>query len=94
MNRRSRRSGFVKLIIVLVIALIVLGYFGFNIQQIIQSPTVGGNLSYAWHLAVELWNKVLVVPATFVWDKIIVGMLWNNFVALIDKVQPTAPAGQ
>ena len=86
----KQQGGFIKLIIIIIIALIVLGYFGFNIQQIIQSPSVSGNLSYRWGLAVNLWDKVLVVPATFIWDKIIVGMFWNTFTAIIDKAQ-TAP---
>ena len=91
---KKQQGGFIKLAIILVIVLIVLGYFGFNIREIIDSPMVSGNLSYAWNLAVTVWNKVLVVPATFIWDKIIVGMFWNNFVTIIDKAQTTAPAGQ
>lgn len=89
---KKQQGGFIKLIIILVIVLIVLGYFGFNIQQIIQSPSVSGNLNYAWGLAVSLWDKVLVTPVTFVWNKIIVGMFWNTFTNLIDKAQ-TAPSG-
>jgi|SRR3989344_3976687 len=86
------QGGFIQLIIILIIVLIVLGYFGFNIQQIIQSPSVSGNLNYVWGLAVNLWSNYLIVPVTFVWNKIIVGMFWNTFTNLIDKVQ-TSPSG-
>ena len=92
--RPQGQGGFIKLVIILIIVLIVLGYFGFNIQQIIQSPSVSNNLGYAWGLAVTVWNKVLVVPATFVWNKIVIGMFWNTLVSLIDKAQTVAPAGQ
>ena len=61
------QGGFIQLIIILIIVLIVLGYFGFNIQQIIQSPSVSGNLNYVWGLAVNLWSNYLIVPVTFVW---------------------------
>ena len=86
-----QQGGFIKLIIILVIILIVLGYFGFNVQQILQSPSVSGNLNYVWGLAVSFWNKVLVVPVTFIWNKIIVGMFWNTFTTLIDKAQTSPP---
>lgn len=90
--QNKKQGGFIKLAVILIIVLIVLGYFGFNIQQIIQSPTVSGNLSYAWDLVVSLWNNVLVGPATFIWDKIIIGMIWNNIGPIIDRAQTTAPA--
>lgn len=81
----QQQGGFIKLIIVLVVVLIVLGYFGFNVQQIIQSPSVSGNLNYVWGLIVKLWNQFLLVPATFVWDKIIIGMVWNTLMAFLGK---------
>ena len=91
--KNRQQGGFIQLIIVLIIVLIVLGYFGFNVQQIIQSPSVSGNLGYAWGLAAGLWNNYLVVPVTFVWNKIIVGMFWNNFFILIEKAQSAPPPG-
>lgn len=88
---RNRHGGFVKLVVVLVIVLIVLGYFGFNVREIVNSPTVKGNLNYVWDLAVTVWEKVLVGPVMFIWNKVIVGMFWNNFVNLIDKAQAPPP---
>lgn len=91
MMHRDQHGGFIKLIILLVIVLIVLGYFGFNIQQIINSPTVSGNLSYVWNLALNFWNNFLVVPVTYVWNKIIVGFFWNTFAGMIEKIQSAPP---
>ena len=91
--KNKQQGGFIQLIIVLIIAVIVVGYFGFNVQQIIQSPSVSGNLGYAWGLAMNLWSNYLVVPVTFVWNKIIVGMFWNNFLILIERAQSAPPPG-
>ncbi len=90
----NQKGGFIKLIIVIVIALIVLGYFGFNVSEILQSPSVSNNLNYAWGLAVTVWQKFLMVPAKYVWNKIVVGMFWNTFTSMIDKAQTAPPAGQ
>lgn len=59
------------MIIIIVIALIVLGYFGFNIQNIINSPTVQKNLNYAWSLVTYIWQNFLKTPAIFIWDKFV-----------------------
>lgn len=62
--------GFLKLIILIVLALVVLGFFGYNFKDIIESPTVKENLQYVWGLAVKLWNNFLAEPANWLWDKI------------------------
>ncbi len=69
-NTHDRRGGFIKLILLIVIALIVLGFFGYNLKDIIDSPTVHENLVYVWGLTVELWNTFIVAPAVWIWDKI------------------------
>ncbi|MSR78579.1 MAG: hypothetical protein EXS59_00320 [Candidatus Taylorbacteria bacterium] len=90
----NQKSGFIKLIIVIVIALIVLGYFGFSISDILKSPSVSNNLNYAWGLAMTVWQKFLMVPFKYVWNNIVVGMFWNTFSSMIDKAQSAPPVGQ
>ena len=66
------KKGLIKTIIVVVIALIVLGYFGFNVRDIINSPTVQANLSSAWDLVSNVWNNYLAAPVMYVWN-----ILWR-----------------
>lgn len=70
-------KGFVKLIILIVIVLIVLGYFGFNLQSIIESPTVQNNLIYVWKFIKMIWTDFLAVPFVFIWNKLIIGVVWR-----------------
>ena len=79
-------DGFIKLIILIVIILIILGYYGYNIQDILQSPSVHNNLVYVWNGVKTLWINVLATPATYIWNNIIVGILWKLFSAGIGKV--------
>jgi|GEM_PF-1134256 len=67
---RAVQAGFIKVVLLIVIALIVLGYFGYNLKDIINSPTVHDNLVYVWNLIVKLWNNILAEPAAWIWDKI------------------------
>lgn len=64
---RKRSSGFIKAIIIIVIALIVLGYFGFNVAEIVKQPTVKGNLDFAYNGAKYVWSNYLSGPASTTW---------------------------
>lgn len=66
------KKGLIKTIIVIVIALIVLGYFGFNVADIINGPTVQANLHAAWDFVSNIWTNYLAAPVTY-----IAGILWN-----------------
>jgi hypothetical protein len=55
--------GFIKAIILIVIALVVLGFFGYNLKDIINSPTVKDNLFYVWNAA--------VLAVNWVWDLLV-----------------------
>jgi len=87
LSKIKHNGGFIKLIIILVIMLIVLGYFGFNVEKIIKSPMVSGNLNYVWDLTLDFWNNFLKGPIVFIWDKIIVEMFWNNLISITDKLK-------
>ena len=62
--------GFVKTILLIVVGLIVLGFFGYNLKDIIDSPTVNENLTYVWKLVVTTWNTFVAEPFVWLWDKI------------------------
>jgi hypothetical protein len=78
--------GLIKTIIVIVIGLIVLGYFGFNIEDIIKSPNVQSNLNAAWGFVEKIWNNYLAGPVIYVWDKFVVGVLWKFIEAGLSNV--------
>lgn len=82
---KKRNRGFIKLIVVLAAALIILGYFGFDVREILNSPKVSSNLHYAWGLITTFWSKFIAGPAAFVWNDIIIGLIWNTLVSVLRK---------
>lgn len=70
-NNMKGNGGLIKMVLLIVIALIVLGYFGYNLKDIVNSPTVHDNLVYVWDLLVKLWNTFIATPAVWLWDKIV-----------------------
>ena len=78
--------GFIKIILLIVLALIVLGFFGYNLKDIVNSPDVKGNFAYVWDLLVKLWNWILT-PLSWVWENIVIKLVWNNLQLILNKGQ-------
>lgn len=72
MKHHLRRGGFVKAIVLIVILLIILGYFGYNITDVGEKyPTVKQNFAVFWQLLVAVWQKFLEAPALWLWHNAI-----------------------
>ena len=80
-----QKKGFIKTIIIIVVALIVLGYFGFDVENIMKSEKVQKNLNYVWDIISKVWNLYLAAPVMFVWDKFFVGVVWKTIVTTLNK---------
>lgn len=67
---RNTRTGFITTILLILAALIILGYFKINLQTIIDSPTVQANLQYAWELLSagvrSGWSYLFSLSQTFI----------------------------
>ena len=44
------------MVLLIVVGLVVLGYFGYNLRDIVNSPSVNENLAYAWDMLKRAWN--------------------------------------
>ena len=65
-------KGFIKMIIVIVIALIIIGYFfDIRITDVISSPNVQANLTWFWDIVVRVWNFI-TYPIVFIWNRYVV----------------------
>ncbi len=78
-THKVREAGFIKLIIIIVVALIVLGYFGFDLQKIIDSPTVHKNLVYMKDLVVGVYENYLARPVSYLWN-LFIRLVWSKVV--------------
>jgi flagellar basal body-associated protein FliL len=71
MKKPNNRGGVLWTILIIVAILIVLGYFGFNMRNIVNSPVVQDNLGFAKEVALNIWNNYLKVSAIYVWNLIL-----------------------
>jgi flagellar assembly factor FliW len=72
--------GFIKMVILIVIALLILSYFGFNLRDTVESPTTQSNFSYAKMIVVNIWNDYLKRPAKYLWNEVFIKLIWNTAV--------------
>jgi hypothetical protein len=49
----------VKLVILIIIGVLVLSFFGITIQSIVQSPAGQANFSYIWSVIVMGWDALV-----------------------------------
>ncbi|KKW34750.1 MAG: hypothetical protein UY81_C0063G0009 [Candidatus Giovannonibacteria bacterium GW2011_GWA2_53_7] len=61
----KQRGGFIKLLLIIIVAAIILGYYRVDIKNIVGSDLVQRNLNYLWGIAREwggwIWAKLVPV---------------------------------
>ncbi len=78
--------GLIKLLILILIALIVLGYYGISVRQAVQNPTTQDNISYIWTGAVNIWDTYLRAPAEYLWN-IFVTDIWTPALNNLENIK-------
>ncbi len=83
--KKTKQSGFIKVILIIVLALIILGYFGLDAREIMEKPLVQKNLNYVWNFVTFVWSHYFKAPAIYVWNEIWIDLIWNNFKSIFGK---------
>lgn len=81
----------IKYIIIALILIIVLSFFGYDLQAIIESPMAQKNLMYAKDGVVYVWDNYLSRPVSYFWNNIFIGLLWNSFLNNLGRINAGAP---
>ena len=83
-------GGLVRTIVIILTALLVLAYFGFNLRNIVNSPTFQDNWSFLWNGIVNIWDNYLSGPAIYLWN-IFVNLIWNPAIDNLEKMKNNEP---
>jgi hypothetical protein len=70
-NYKNKQSGLIKMIILIVIAIAVLSWYGVDIKDFFNSPQVQKNFGYVWSFIKDIWNDYLAGPAEKLWGIIV-----------------------
>ncbi len=88
--RKQTNKGLIKAIVVIVIALLVISYYGLNLRDIVNKPTAQDNFSYVQEQAMKTWGTIKG-PVTYVWKDIIVKSLVSGVIDHIVNSTSTRP---
>jgi hypothetical protein len=83
-------KGLIKMILIIVIAILVLSYFGVNLRALVSSPTTQDNISYVASGTVTVWDNYLKVPATALWHFFLT-YVWSAAVTAIKNGSVSVP---
>jgi hypothetical protein len=81
----------IKYVILGLVVIIILSYFGYDLKAIIEAPATQNNLSYAWGGVNYVWNNWLKGPITYVYKNIFIGILWKAFIHNLGRIDRGAP---
>lgn len=87
MFRFPKNQGLVRTVLIVLVAILVLSYFGFDIKSIVESPLAQNNIGYVWGFVVGIWNNYLSQPVMYFWNNIFIGILWETFTGAMEKIK-------
>ncbi len=86
-NHTNKQRGFIKWILIIIIAVIILSYFGFDLRTIVESPETQGNLGYVWSIVAGVWTNYLAEPILYLWNDIFIDLLWDSFIDNLERLK-------
>lgn len=71
MKKNNYKNGFVKEIFIIVIAIVILSYFGVNIRDVLDSESVKGNFLAVSDIFSSVWNNYILPSFAYLFDLLI-----------------------
>ena len=82
----------IKYIIIILILIIVLSFFGYDLKAVIESPLAQKNLNYTKSGVEYVWDGYLKGPLTYLYKNIFIGVLWKAFIHNLGRIDAGAPS--
>lgn len=75
-NYKNKQAGLVKMIIVIIIAIAIISWYGVDIKEFFTSPQAQKNFGYIWNFITGIWNDYLSGPLHKLWG--IISSIFKN----------------
>ena len=85
----KKEQGLVKMIILIIIAIAILSWYGVDIKDFFMSEQVQKNFSYVWGFIKDIWSDYLATPASKLWD-IWIQYVWTPLIDVLKKGDKTS----
>ncbi|MFC1801952.1 hypothetical protein ACFLY7_00720 [Patescibacteria group bacterium] len=84
---KNQKGGLIKFIFLIIVAIIILSYFGFDLRAIVESPRTQANLGYAKEIVMTVWDNYLSEPVLYIWNNLFVDIAWQSFVNGMEQLK-------
>lgn len=74
-----------RFIILIIIVIAVLSYFGFNLKDFFESDIVRNNFGYVWNFVKYVWENYLARPAKYLWNDVFINLIWDSFIENLQR---------
>ena len=81
----------IKWIIILVIVLLVLSYFGFSLRALVDQPVTQDNFTYVATSTVSFWDRYLSQPAGYLWNNVFINLIWDPAIYNLEQMKAGQP---
>ncbi len=82
----NKESGFIKMIILIIIAIAILSYYGVDIKDFFTSPQFQKNFGYVTEFIKDTWSNYLAKPTAKIWE-IWINYVWTPFLNILPKAK-------
>ncbi|MCA9351192.1 hypothetical protein KC929_00250 [Patescibacteria group bacterium] len=88
----SKQQGSLKWIIIIIVALVLASYFfDFSVQNAVEDEQTQSNFNYVKTHVVGFYNAYLRNTAEYLWNDVIVDLLWESFIENLERIKEGQP---
>ena len=80
----NKESGLVRMVIMIIIAIAVLSYYGVDIKDFFTSEQFQKNFGYVWNFITDIWSNYLTEPAHKVYE-FWLKYFWGPFMDMLNR---------
>lgn len=88
---KNTQGGLIKLIVLIILAIAVLSYLGFDLRAFVHSPIVQGNFGFIFDFVGGVWENYLAGPARYLWNDVFIKLFWNSFIDNMERIKNGRP---
>ncbi len=90
-KKGNRGISIIGILLLCVVIILVLSYFQISIKSVVESPTAQENIGYVRGGTVNIWDKYLRVPATYLWNDVFINIFWKSFINNMERIRDGQP---